>query len=763
MTIRYARVALLLTTTALIAAPARAQSGLDAEKATEVVVKAQRQAPNVPTTTEGVTAEALGKAVNVVTPEDTLRYVPNVLIRQRHFGDTQSPITTRTSGVGGSARSLIFVDGILVSALIGNNNTSASPKWGLITPDAIARVDVLYGPFSAAYSGNSLGSVIEFQSRMPTRLEGSIDVQGAAQDFKKYADDKTYGSGRVAAEIGDRNGPFAWRLSVNHLDSDAQPLLYATATQSTTAGAVNPVSGAFSDLNRNGAPIVVLGSSGIEHQVQDNASGRLTWDVTPSLTAAYMFDLFDNNDHATANSYLRDASGHPVYAGKVAIDGETYTLANSVFDTGVYSLKESELAQGLSLTSHSGGTFDYSLTASDFDYLHSHQRSPSGALPTAYSGGAGTDMVLNGTGWYTLDAKGTWRPQDADGAHIVTFGAHQDVFTLDNPKYTVGDWLGSDDTSLAANSRGKTSTEAVWGQDAVQIGPRTKLTMGLRLEDWRAYDGLNSSAAPALNVVQPQLKRSAVSPKVVLAFNPKPEWTLKASVGTASRFPTVTELYQTVTTGAILSVPNPNLKPETALSSELSAERTWPDASLRVSVFNEIVQNALISQSAPLLAGSTTLYSFVQNIDRTRATGVEIVGDKSDFLVRNLQLSGWVTYVDAVITKDTAFAAAVGKDVPQLPRLRGAVVLTFSPVPRWDISLAARYSQSSYGTINNVDYYHNTFTGFDGFLVADVHVRYRLDRHWTADIGADNLNNQSYFLYHPFMQRTLIVDMKYSY
>ena len=131
---------------------------------------------------------------------------------------------------------------------------------------------------------------------------------------------------------------------------------------------------------------------------------------------------------------------------------------------------------------------------------------------------------------------------------------------------------------------------------------------------------MNYSAAPALNVVQPELKRSAVSPKLVLAFNPRPEWTLKASVGTASRFPTVTELYQTVTTGAILSVPNPNLKPETALSSELSAERTWPDASLRVSLFNENVQNALISQSAPLVAGSTTLYSFVQNIDRTRAT-----------------------------------------------------------------------------------------------------------------------------------------------
>ena len=765
MTPRHARAMafVLITTTAFTAVAARAQEGLASDKATEVVVKTHRASPNVPTTTEGVTAEALGKSVNVVTPEDTLRYVPNVLIRQRHFGDTQSPITTRTSGVGGSARSLIFVDGILVSALIGNNNTPASPKWGLITPDAIARVDVLYGPFSAAYSGNSMGSVIEFQTRMPTKLEGSLDVQGAAQDFKKYADDKTYDSGRIAGEIGDRDGPFAWRLSYNHLDTNAQPLTYATATASTTAGTANPVTGAFNDFNRTGTPIVVLGSASVEHQIQDNASGRLTWGVTPTLTAAYTFGLFLNTDAATANTYLRDASGQPVYAGTVSIDGDKYTIAKSAFSGGVYNLKEAELAQGLSLTSHTDGRFDYVLTVSDFDYLHSHQRSPTGALPTAYGDGAGTDAVLNGTGWYTLDAKGIWRPQGMDGANIVTFGAHQDVFTLDNPKYNVTDWLGSDDTTLASDSQGRTSNDAVWGQDAIQLGPRTKLTTGIRVETWRAYDGVNSSAAPALDAVQPVLKHDAVSPKVVLAFSPTPEWTLKASVGTASRFPTVTELYQTVTTGAVLSVPNPDLKPETSLSSELSAERVWPDASLRVSLFGENVQNALISQSAPLVAGSTTLYSYVQNIDRTRATGIEVVGDREDLLIRGLQLSGWVTYVDAVIAKDPVVPTAVGKNIPQLPRLRGALVLTYAPTAKWDFSLAVRYSADSYGTIDNSDHDHDTYQGFGGFTVVDLHVRYKVDRHWTTDVGVDNLNNDRYFIYHPFPQRTFIADLKYTY
>jgi iron complex outermembrane receptor protein len=713
-----------------------------ADATTEVVVRGERKAPNVPTTTEGVTAEALAKAVNIVTPEDTLRYVPNVLIRQRHIGDTQAPITTRTSGVGGSARSLIYVDGILISALIGNNNTSASPKWGLITPDAVARVDVLYGPYSAAYAGNSLGSVIVFQTRMPTRLEGGIDVQAAQQDFKKYGDKGSYGTPRLAADIGDRNGRLAWRLSLNHLDTHSQPLTYITTTGAAPAGST----GAFDALNRTGVAIKVLGSGGLEHQVQDNASGRVTYDLTPTLTAAYTFGLFVNDDQAHVNTYLKDANAAPVYT--------------SAFSSGVYRLKETQAAQGLSLTSHTGGVFDYSLTMSVFDYLNSHQRTPTGALPAAYDGGAGTDAVLNGTGWNTLDAQGVWRPA---GPHQLSFGLHQDSFKLDNPKYKVADWRGDDDGALISNSRGQTRTQALWGQDVLTFGPRTRLTMGLRFEHWRAFDGENYAASPALDVKQPQLTRDAVSPKLVLAFNPQPDWTLKASVGAASRFPTVTELYQAVTTGAVLSVPNPDLRPEQALSSELSAQKVWPDASLRVSVFHEEIKDALLSQSAPLVAGSSTLYTYVQNVDRTRGSGIELVGDKSGFLIPNLQISGWVTYAEVKVDKDAAFKAAVSKNIPQLPALRGSLVLTYEPTPKWDLSLAARYSDPSYGTIDNSDHVHDAYTGFDGFTVIDLHARYRLNAHWSADLGVNNLNNQAYFLYHPFPQRTMLFGLKYRY
>jgi iron complex outermembrane receptor protein len=725
----------------------------------EIVVTGERIDTAVPTTMESVTADVIANTINVTTPEDTLKYLPNIMIRQRHIGDTQSPITTRTSGVGASARSLIYVDGVLISALIGNNNSTASPKWGLVAPDAIDRVDVMYGPFSAAYAGNSMGTVVSFTTRMPDRLEIGAEAQGALQWFSKYGEDGSYGTARFAGDIGDRFGDVAFRLSYNHLDNHGQPLSYATATAPASAsGSGTAVTGAFNDRSRSNTPIFVLGATGIEHQIQDNVSGRAAWDATPAVTAAYTFGLFRNDDASTVDTYLRDGSGQPVYAGMLNIGGRAISIAPNAFSNGVYQLDELQLAQGLSLASHDGGAFDFELVGSTFNTVESHQRVPGIALPAAFSGGAGSSSNLDGTGWYTLDGKAIWRPLDTQE---ITIGAHEDRFKLKNPRYGLADWVDGTAGPLLNASTGKTRTDALWAQDLWTITPALKATLGLRYEHWKAYDGFNFSAAPALDVHQPELSHEAVSPKAVIAFAPSAGWLFKASGGFASRFPTVTELYQAITTGVTLSVPNPTLKPERAFSSELSAERSWQDGSVRLSVFDERMKNALLSQTAPLPPGSTTLASYVQNVDRTHATGVELVGRQ--VVAPGLELSGWITYVNARIDRDAVFPSAVGKNLPQLPRLRGSIVATYAPAERFAVTLAARYSDKAFATIDNSDSHADTYQGFDAYFVMDAHVRYQLTAHFAADIGINNINGRAYFLFHPFPQRTLVADVKYTY
>src|SRR4051794_29188132 len=154
---------------------------------TIVVVGTREAAHKTPNTKESVDAARLRETVAVRNTEDALRYFPSLLVRKRHIGDTQAPLATRTSGVGASARSLIYADGVLLSALIGNNNNFASPRWGMVSPEEIEGVDVLYGPFSAMYPGNSIGAVVNITTRMPDRLEASATAGGNLQQFRQYA------------------------------------------------------------------------------------------------------------------------------------------------------------------------------------------------------------------------------------------------------------------------------------------------------------------------------------------------------------------------------------------------------------------------------------------------------------------------------------------------------------------------------------------------------------------------------------------------
>jgi iron complex outermembrane receptor protein len=732
-----------------------------------VVVTGERPAPDLkaaPSPRSTIDAVKIAETINAVNVEDALRYSPDILVRKRHPGDTQDPITTRTSGVGSSARSLIYADGVLLSALIGNNNSAASPRWGLVAPEEVSRIEVLYGPFAAAYPGNSIGAVVNITTRMPDHLEASVAVTGALQDFSQYGKHDTYPTAAVSAILGDRVGPWRFWLSETHSDTRGQPLTYVELVRpSTTSAAGVPVTGAYADGNKLGQPVAVLGASGLEHQVQDNAKLKLSYDLPGGLVATYSLGLFNQSDHSSVQSYLTSAGGAPVYAGSLNSGGYNYNVANSAFSNGVYHLDERHYGQSLSLRS-GPGVFAWDAVVTAYDFGKDIQRTAGAALPGGFSQGtAGTISRLDGTGWTIADVRGAWRPFGPGDERVLTFGAHTDRFVFKNPKYATADWVSGPQGALASFAQGKTQTNALWVQGEAPIAPALKLILGARYEGWRAYEGANYSASPALNVNQPGLDAAKLSPKAALEWRPWDRWTFSARYGRAYRFPTVTELYQSVTTGAVLSVPNPNLKPERADSFDLSAERTaGAFGKARLSLFRESIRDDLISQSAPLVAGSPTLYSYVQNVGRVSTNGAELVSEGLP-ITSTLSMSGSVTLVDAKVKSDRVFAAAVGKRLPQLPRLRSTLVATWRPSAAWTATLAGRYAGREYANLDNSDTYANTYGAFSGFFVADARVRWRASRRWSLAVGVDNLLDRKYFLFHPFTQRTVLVEVKASY
>jgi iron complex outermembrane receptor protein len=727
-----------------------------------------------PVTVEIKTADDIQDTTNVVNVEDSLRYFPNILVRKRHIGDTQAPITTRTSGVGASARSLIYADGVLLSALIGNNNNGASPKWGMVSPDEIAQVSVAYGPFSAAYPGNSIGAVVEIETRMPEKFEGAVNLSGSLDHFKEYRTSDDFGAWQGGINFGNRIGPVSFWFGATRTESDSQPISYVTATRPTapsTAG--TPVTGAVETFNRTGVPIVVLGEGGLEHQVQDNLKFKLALDVTPDTQLAWTIGRFGNNTDSDAKSYLADAAGQAVYSGgPLNINGYSYTVAPSAFSNGQYAFDERQWMNSVSLSHNGSGVFDWRVVGSLYDYEASVQRLPSTALPAVLSGGPGSVTRGDGTGWKTIDAKGVWRPFGLDGAHEISFGAHGDYYEFSNNRYITVNWISGPDGALASASTGKTETTAIWAQEAWKITPALQLVAGGRWESWKAFDGANYSAMPALNVQQPEIDADKFSPKASLKWTFAPEWSARVSIGKAYRFPTVTELYQSVTAGSQLTTPNPNLKPEDALSSEWSLERRTEKGNVRLTIFTENIKNALISQSATLdpatttpqlPAGSVVVASFVQNVDKVRSRGAEIVAAHDDVLIRGLSLSGSITYVDSETQRDATFPAAVGKMTPQLPKWRSTLVATYRPDMHWAFTIAGRYSDRLYGSIDNSDTFSHTYQGFEGFMAWDVRINYRIDNHWSAAVGVENFGGANYFLFHPFPQRTATAELQYRF
>src|SRR5207237_593544 len=122
------------------------------------------------------------------------------------------------------------------------------------------------------------------------------------------------------------------------------------------------------------------------------------------------------------------------------------------------------------------------------------------ALPAAATGGAGFITDLGGTGWNSFDAKATWR-SDAETTHTLSFGLHADSYVLDSKRYNAADWVSGPAGTLNLQGSGKSRTYALWAQDAWRLLHDLTLTVGGRVESWRAYDGVNYSQNPSIGPV----------------------------------------------------------------------------------------------------------------------------------------------------------------------------------------------------------------------------------------------------------------------
>lgn len=749
-------------TLALCAVPglATAEDAIAEKRLDEVVVTAPTGTPSpvpasVPAVSEGVTAEQMAESTNVVNTEDALKYLPSLQIRKRFIGDTNGIVASRSSGTIVSARSLVYGDNQLLSNLLGNSY-SYPPRWGMVTPEEIDRIDVIYGPFSALYPGNAMGAVVLMTTRMPDEFEAHASAQVFSQEYEQYGTDDSFSGHQFSAALGDKSGEVSWWLNASHLDSRGQPMSYATAKPSSPTGSETVVTGAHFDTDPYGKPRVVVGATSITETIQDHAKIKLAWDLSPTVQASYMLGLWQDDSTNSVESYLRDANGNPVYSGAVSIDGSTYTLAKTTFNPS--QSEREHLMHGLALKSNTRGHWDGEAILSLYDYATDLSRAPTTALPAADNGGAGKITDMDGTGWVSADLRGIWRPAGMQGPHEVSFGWHGDHYKLRTLVSSTDNWVNGNAQARISAFTGDTETTALYLQDAWRFAQDWTLTLGGRWEEWQAHDG--SISNPTTTLYYEEREDTFFSPKASLRWDVSALWSLRASLAEAYRMPTVAELYQGKIEENAIVYNDPNLKPEKARTGELTAERALDNGLLRISLFQEDAEDALYSQTDITVFPTVTN---IQNIDLIRTRGVEIAFQAGDVGVQGLDLSGSVTWTDSEIEENSKNPASVGKKQPRVPDWRATLSATYRQNEQLSYSLGARYSGRQYIAIDNSDINPDTYGGTSSFFIVDARVRYKLAKQWTAAVGVDNLNDEEAYVAHPYPQRTWVAEVKYDY
>ncbi|MYM97425.1 TonB-dependent receptor [Duganella vulcania] len=732
-----------------------------------VIVNSARSGldPDLPATDVTKTQEELRRQQNIFNPEDALRNMPSLTIRKRYSGDRNALVGGRSFSTTQAPRALVTMDGYLLSNFLGRFD---APRWNMIAPEEITSVDVLYGPFSALYPGNAIGATIAVSTSRPASFGGSVRLAMQQQSFAQYGDKDNYRNYQGSAIIGDRLASGLWyKLMLNRQDSTSQPMGYYTVTANAAGafpapagGAATPVTGIRYDTGPFGTRRAIFGANtgAIDHTRQTTAKATFGYDFSPALGAEGFLAWWDNQSTTRNRTFLRDGAGASVWSGRVTDGVNVFVLPVAAFAPNTRD--EHHAQAGLTVKTRNRSGWNASVVASAYRIVDDVQRNAGSADPFAASGGAGSAVVRDGSGFNSIDLRATYTPVSGDwtgGAHALVFGLHADDYKLKQATRNTADWRNASGAE-AQFSGGQTQTLAAYGQDAWRFAPHWQATLGLRAEAWEATDGVQR--VPGFAQAYPRRSAQAWSPKLSLAWDPSADTTVRLSTGRATRFATVAELFQGTVAGGAIIVNDPNLKPERSNALELMAEQRHAFGSLRASLFQDDVRDTIWSQLNLSVFPNVTN---VQNVGRVRTRGLELAGQADRLGIQGLSADANIAFSKSTILENDNYLPSVGRNWARVPRVRSATTLTYAPTNVWSVSATYRYSGAQFNEINNSDYNTDVYGAVSRVSQLDVRLLVKPARGTEVAVGIDNLNNNSAYQLHPYPGRTLSAEVRYAF
>jgi iron complex outermembrane receptor protein len=737
---------------------AQAQDPSAPVSAPPVVVTATRSAQSVTDAPGAISVipRAEIERLNVFTLDQAVGALPGLFARRsKSFMDTQGSIQLR--GIPDENRTLILVDGLPM-----NDGYTGGVRLGSLSLADVSQVEVLRGPGSSLYGGNAMGGVVQVLTRMP---DGPLAEVRAGYGSSLSSDFGLENLRSTTVRLGNR---YESGLSILATIARRTTDGYRSDLVTSTATPPGTITGAEPSITSSGTATRVMGERGTNSWEDYDAGLSLRYE----LNAAHAFQLrlrrvYYQYGYGEPLTYLRNAVGDPVFN----FTNGASVLRQSSFVAGG-GLNERDIVQGVYEGRFAGG--DVRL---QFGYIDSGRNRFATADSTlaTLSGGAGR---ITNTPNTTELVDGQWT-RGITAAHTITLGASLRRDSAHVYDFAMPDWRNLDVTSgsMLSESRGKSFTTSVFGQDQWAVTSDLTAYLGLRWDRWDATDGYAQDLNPSTLVPRPGFPRtfadrsdSALSPKAGLVWQADARTTVRTSVGTAFRAPAMFDMHRTfVSTAGTIFLANPELSPETIRSFDAGVEhRPWDGGRVAVNVFHNDLRDLLyrrtvtvLSEAQALCGTSATITNCRQlvNAGRARSRGIEF---------ELAHASGpwhWFAnamYVDSRVLENAFAPASVGRRLVGVPQIVANAGGTYS-TGRLSVTTVARYAGKVHRDDSNSDRFNGIYGSQDPRTLVDLKMAWRFHRHASASLAIDNLFDRQYYDFYRGVGRTAFAELTLNY
>jgi iron complex outermembrane receptor protein len=620
-----------------------------------------------------VEARQVASTVNVLTPEHVqtspARESQDLL---REIPGVELP---RTSSLVGGTAQIVSIRGVdegrtvvLFDGLPINDAWGEWIDWGRVPKGMLDRVEVVEGGTSNLYGNGAMGGVISFFSRPLAPGAVNLTVEGGSRDTR-----------HVFASAGvPIYGPVNAYLSGDYQDGGGYTLL-------------DPAKRGRIDVE-----------SGI---IQRNLYGRFNYAPSAKLSAFATGHLFgDNRNTGTPLSYQtreqKDVS--------LGVDYGSYARGQLAVRAWDGQQDEHQRSTGVRANSSTCAT----------PSTAARQCEDSSVVADIPSHDWGASAVWTRTFASYLESF------SVGGDYRRMTGAFDEVdFNTTCPGVNCGK------VSRTIWSGGDQALSGAFAQAIVAPVAPVRVELSARVDRWSNNDGRSVDATQGTTDYENRTK-NAFSPRVGVRYQVIPTLAFHGAVYKAFRAPNLAELYRKQISPTQITIPNPDLKPETALGREagldwqpaewLQLKGTWYVADYKD--FNVPVQ---ISAGPPATRQRL-------NVSRSKSKGGEAYVALRP--VRQLFVSGSVNYDDDRVVSGPP-GTVVGAHINRVPSPKQTVRGT--------------YTSARFGTWTGIwrhEGHTTTLQGawLDPYTVMDANVQRELVRGITGFVSVENITDEQY-------------------